>query len=218
MSRERHGRTTNLTVVRGGRAGDGDEPSGPRGSERAAVARDVDWSILMARVQDGDGEAYRRLLNDITPYLCSLAKRRHRDPADVEDAVQDILLAVHALRRTYDPLRPFGPWLVAIANRRLVDRLRKQGRRWAREATLTSDHDAVAVPEPKADPLDCNELESAVERLPAGQRQAIRMLKLQEMSLREASAASGISVATLKVATHRGLKALRALLVPRSDT
>jgi DNA-directed RNA polymerase specialized sigma24 family protein len=87
--------------------------------------RDTDWAILMAHAQDGDRSAYQRLLREITPYLRSLAARRHRDPSDVEDAVQDILLTVHAIRHTFDPTRPFGPWLVTIANRRFIDRLRR---------------------------------------------------------------------------------------------
>src|SRR5258708_35732958 len=103
-----------------------DDAGSPAGS--ASVTRDVDWSILMARAQEGDRAAYHRLLQEITPYLRSLAARRHRDPNDIEDAVQDVLLTVHSIRQTYDPARPFAPWLVAIANRRFIDRLRRQGR------------------------------------------------------------------------------------------
>jgi RNA polymerase sigma-70 factor (ECF subfamily) len=79
----------------------------------------------MARAQSGDRQAYRRLLDEITPYLRSLAVKSHRDPRDIEDTVQDVLLSVHSIRHTYDPARPFGPWLVAIAHRRIVDRLRR---------------------------------------------------------------------------------------------
>jgi RNA polymerase sigma-70 factor (ECF subfamily) len=111
------------------------------GPGRTPASRDLEWSILMARAQDGDGAAYRRLLEEVTPYLRSLAASRHRDPRDVEDAVQDILLTIHAIRQTYDPTRPFRPWLVTIANRRLVDRLRRQGRLRSRETALTSEHE-----------------------------------------------------------------------------
>ena len=77
----------------------------------------ADWSKLMAQAQDGDREAYRRLLEGMTPYLRSLARRCFKQPSDVEDAMQDVLLTVHMVRRTYDPARPFGPWLAAIARR-----------------------------------------------------------------------------------------------------
>lgn len=185
----------------------------PRGDGRSADL-DVDWSVLMARAQTGDGAAYHLLLKQITPYLRSLAARCHRDPSDVEDAVQDVLLTVHAIRHTYDPSRPFAPWLATIANRRLVDRLRRQGRRRSHETALEAEHETFAASQANRDEErpDVHKLETAVEGLPAGQRQAIRLLKLKEMSLKEAAAASGMSVASLKVATHRALKNLRKML------
>src|SRR6266567_1566737 len=121
-----------LTLVASAQAeAESSDVGGASGNE--AAAGDLDWSILMARAQSGDGEAYRRLLIDIAPYLSSLARRHHRDPGDVQDTVQDVLLTVHAIRHTYDPHRPFGPWLVAIAKRRIIDRLRSQGRTRGRE-------------------------------------------------------------------------------------
>jgi len=90
MTQKPHSRTPSLKVV-------GTDGSGATyGADHAEpIVRDVDWSILMARAQDGDGAAYHRLLQDIVPYLRSLAARRHRDPNDAEDAVQDILLTIH---------------------------------------------------------------------------------------------------------------------------
>lgn len=173
----------------------------------------------MARAQEGDREAYRRLLQAITPYLRALTARQVRNRDDLEDTVQDILLTVHAVRHTYDPARPFGPWLVAIANRRIVDGLRRRGRLGARESPLETEAETFAAPETnlmeEAD--DARIVRDAIERLPAGQREAIRMLKLEEMSLKDASAASGMSIAALKVATHRALKTLRKLLPPRDN-
>jgi RNA polymerase sigma-70 factor (ECF subfamily) len=173
----------------------------------------------MARTQNGNGEAYRRLLEEVTPYLRSLAARRHRDPSDAEDAVQDILLTVHAIRQTYDPIRPFGPWLVTIANRRLVDRLRRQGRLRSRETALTAEHETCPAAQANIDVeiSDRRELRAALDNLPPGQRQAIQLLKLEEMSLKEAAVATGMSVPALKVATHRALKSLRKMLFKRSE-
>lgn len=183
------------------------------------AARELDWSILMARAQDGDGEAYRRLLEQIAPYLRALAARRHRDPRDVEDAIQDVLLTLHAIRQTYDPTRPFGPWLLAIAQRRLIDRLRRQGRLRARETALAAAHETF--PDPKAnvekEVSDRHDLERALASLPPRQSQAVRLLKLEALSLKEAAAATGMSVAALKVATHRALKSLRKILSNRGD-
>lgn len=185
------------------------------GAAERHSARELDWSILMARAQGGDRIAYRRLLEEITPYLRAVAARRLSDLSDAEDAVQDVLLTLHAIRHTYDPTRPFGPWLVAIANRRLIDRLRRRGRSQLREMALMAEHETFP-----ADQTNLYEragkhrdLREAVDQLPAGQRQAIRLLKLEERSLKEAAAMSGMTIASLKVATHRALKSLRKMLV-----
>jgi RNA polymerase sigma-70 factor (ECF subfamily) len=173
----------------------------------------------MGRAQAGDPDAYKRLLEGVAPYLRSLAIRRGCDPNEAEDAVQDILLTVHAVRQTYDPARPFGPWLVTIANRRIIDRLRRQRRLKWREAAFFGNRETFLAQETNIDEEmgRHQDLAAAVENLPPGQRQAIRMLKLEEMSLKDAAAASGMSIAALKVATYRALKKLRAILSDRSQ-
>lgn len=180
----------------------------------ATATDDLDWSILMARAQGGDRDAYRRLLEAIAPYLRSLALRHHRNPSDAEDAVQDILLTLHAIRHTYDPARPFTPWLATIARRRVVDRLRRQGRSTSREVALDAEHETFAAPDTNLQEVAWYKraLRRAVEQLPAGQRQAVTLLKLREMSLKEAATASGQSVPALKISMHRALKNLRRIL------
>src|SRR5207249_11203239 len=111
----------------------------------------------------------------------------------------------------------FGPWLVAIAHRRIVDRLRRQGRSSARETTLSAEDDETfAAPEANLDESTsaAQTLREAIHRLPPRERQAVELLKLKELSLKEAAAVAGMSVAALKVASHRGIKRLRELLVP----
>jgi RNA polymerase sigma-70 factor (ECF subfamily) len=218
MSPGRRRHTPPLTLV----ASSGSPgPQSGRASE-ARPAGERDWSQLMARAQDGDRASYRALLEDVTPYLRALAARCFRDTGDIEDAVQDVLLTVHAVRHAYDPGRPFGPWLVAIANRRIIDRLRRQMRARSREIELTAEHETFSahpanhhLGESSADEAV---LHAAIEHLPPDQRQAIRLLKLKEMSLNEAALASGKSVSALKVATHRAIKSLRKLLRQPSDT
>lgn len=185
-----------------------------REAARQEIVHEVDWSICMARAQDGDREAYRRLLDSVTPYLRSLALRRLQSRGDAEDVVQEILLTVHSIRHTYDPARPFGPWLISIAQRRIVDALRRQGRRQSREQPLEAEHEALSAPDSNLEAVaaDARLLRRALDRLPEGQRRALHMLKLEEMTLKEASKASGMSIVALKVATHRGLKRLRRLL------
>lgn len=192
--------------------------SGPADAEgERARYHDLDWTILMARAQDGDATSYLRLLQQITPYLRSLAVRYHRDPRDVEDTVQDILLTVHSIRETYDPSRPFGPWLVGIANRRAFDRLRRQGRQRKHEYPLSREHDSVATGENIEEAANKIHLEGAISDLPPAQQQAIKMLKLKEMSLKDAATESGMSISSLKVATHRALKSLRKMLLDSGD-
>ena len=177
------------------------------------------WSLLMAQAQNGDRAAYRKLLESVTPYVRSLAERCFNQRADVEDAVQDVLLTVHLIRHIYDPGRPFGPWLAAIANRRIIDRLRRDTRGRAREVALAAEHETFAAHSANLDDGTADEiaLARAIERLPPDQRQTIRMLKLNEMSLKEAAMASGRSIPALKVATHRAVKNLRRMLRQRGD-
>ena len=208
MSTGRHS-PASLTVV---------SASMPDDSHKAGNS--AEWSKLMARSQDGDREAYRTLLEGVTPYIRSLAARCFKQPTDVEDAVQDVLLTIHMVRHAFDPGRPFGPWLAAIANRRIIDRLRRDTRRKAREVALSVDHETFAEASTNihTEKLDEVALAAAIERLPPDQRQTIRMLKLNEMSLKEAAAASGRSIPALKVATHRGIKSLRRMLKQQSNS
>ena len=183
-------------------------------SDNRRTGGQSEWSMLMARAQDGDREAYRSLLKQIEPYVRSIAGRCFSRPTDTEDVVQDVLLTVHTIRNTYDPKRPFGPWLVAIANRRIIDRLRRHTRQKAREIELSPEHETFAEAPANLEHTTSAEiaLVGAIDKLPPDQREAIRMLKLNEMSLKEASRASGRSIAALKVATHRAIKNLRQLL------
>lgn len=214
-------RVPSLTVIEGMRTVESAAGRGLRnpGGLSPQVIRDIEWSVLMARAQGGDADAYRRLLKEVTPYLRSLARRRHRDPGDVEDAVQDIFLTIHAVRQTYDPARPFSPWLVTIAKRRLVDRLRRQGRLRSRETALTTEHETFSIGQANIETelSDRRELDAALNGLPAGQRRVVRLLKLEGLSLKEAAAATGMSIAALKAASHRALKSLREMLANRGE-
>ena len=215
MNSERSHHARPLALVAGPTPPTVTPESEPESPTNGARGRGLDWSILMARAQAGEQDAYRRLLEEITPYVRSLAARCHRSSSDVEDSVQDVLLTLHAIRHTYDPTRPFGPWLVAITHRRINDRLRRHGRSAARETPLTEAHETFAAPEANYHESMSNAraLRLAIERLPQSQRDAINLLKLQEMSLKEAATASGVSVAALKVATHRAMKNLRRIFM-----
>lgn len=167
----------------------------------------------MAAAQDGDAAAYVRLLRSVAPVVRALGRRRGLDDTASEDLAQDVLMTVHRIRHTYDPARPFGPWLIAIAQRRLIDRLRRDGRRRRHE---THDPEAVetfAAPAAK-DMIEADEaallLREAIAALPARQREALELTKLQEMSVSDAAARSGQTPGALKVNVHRAIRALQA--------
>jgi RNA polymerase sigma-70 factor (ECF subfamily) len=185
-----------------------------------AIEQDRAWALLMVAAQAGDGAAYDRLLRGVTPFVRALARRHCRNPSDLEELVQDTLLTLHRVRHTYDPGRPFSPWLAAIASRRSIDGLRRRLRLSRYEVTDATAHETFVD---TAANYEVEQLRSAEEvgellrLLPPRQRQALEALKLKEMSLAEASAASGQSVGALKVNAHRALKALRALFQERNE-
>jgi RNA polymerase sigma factor (sigma-70 family) len=191
----------------------------PPGDAAAAqrAANDRRLATLMQAAQDGDRVAYAGLLRELVPRLQRLVRGRlyFLQPADREDLVQDILLSLHAARATYDPRRPFMPWLVSIAHHRMVDRARRHGRLWANEVLVDEFADSIADATsglPDSGYGDPEQVRQAVKGLPAGQRTAIELLKLRELSLQEAANLSGMSIGALKVATHRAIKSLRGVL------
>ena len=173
------------------------------------------WEVLMAAAQAGDARAYNALLRAILPLLRSIARRRLPNPAEVEDAVQDTLLTIHELRHAYNASRPLRPWITALCERRCVDRARRGVRRSRHEAPaemLAEEIGDLGATDAAYGPIAAAELRAAVARLSPSQQLAIRMLKLQDRSLAEASAMTGRSIATLKIATHRAVHALRLRL------
>lgn len=170
------------------------------------------WGDLLASAQKGDADAYRGFLIAITPFVRSLLRRRGWRDDRIEDVVQEVLLTVHRVRHTYEPGRPVKPWLTAIVARRSIDALRRSGRIAAREL-----HRPVAL-ETYADPRANKEeaqdaartLAQMTQTLSPAQKEALDLVKVKEMSLVEASAVSGQSVAALKVNVHRAIRKLRA--------
>jgi len=179
--------------------------------------RDREWSGLMCAAQAGDRRAYERLLREAAPFVRALVRRRCAERHDIEEIVQETLLSVHRVRHTYDPNRPFMPWLSSIASRRTIDALRRR-RRLERHEVGGADEtlDEAAANNDVEGFRAAEELSPLLEHLPARQREAVESLKLKEMTLAEAAAASGQSVGALKVNMHRALKTLRRLWVQRS--
>jgi RNA polymerase sigma-70 factor (ECF subfamily) len=180
-----------------------------------AQQQEQQWAAWMRAAQAGDARAYEQLLRSIAPFLRSLARRYCRDADRREDVVQEVLLTVHRVRHTWDPTRPFSPWLAAIAARRSIDLLRRRSR------IERHEHQDEVAAETFADPAANNDdgedrsladIAPLLDALPARQREALEALKIRGQSLKEASASSGQSVGALKVNMHRAIKSLQRLL------
>lgn len=168
--------------------------------EEASLAR------LMAMAQRGDKQAYGVLLTECQRWLRSYLGRRIA-PNHLDDLVQDTLLALHQKLATYDPTRPFLPWLAAIARYRWVDHLRRVYRT---DEIELDDHLAGECEEPAI--AARISLERLFAQLPDGQAQAIELVKIGGLSIAEASRACGQSETLIKVNIHRGLKKLSAMI------
>jgi len=166
------------------------------------------WQSQMRAALGGDAAAYRALLGNLRPWLVSYFRRRLKG-ADSEDLVQMTLLSLHEKRHTYDPASPFLPWIAAVARHKLIDYVRKSGKRVHVELDddIVGD-DSGALP---AD-LARRDVEVLLAQLPRDQARIISLHKLQELSIDEVSATTGKSPAAVKVAIHRGLKKLQALV------
>lgn len=167
---------------------------------------------LWMRAQAGDETAYREALLRIAARLRAYLRRRLQGvPDEVEDLVQDILLALHLHRGTYDPAVPVSAWVLAIARHKLVDLWRRRGRRENLHDTLDDVDPSMLVADP-ADGEAERDLGKLLEQLPTAQRDAILLTKVEGLSVAEASSRIGASESAIKVQVHRGLKRLAQLV------
>ena len=164
-------------------------------------------ATLMARALNGDACAYEAALRDIARIVRAYARGRLGETI-ADDVVQDTLLAVHRARHTYDPDRPFGPWLMAIAHSRVVDTARRLRRLRLQNGQLQDVFGGGAEHHPEQSMT----VAQALQRLPHRQRRVIELLKLEGWSAREVAIALGLSVSNVKVIAHRGYDALRRSL------
>ncbi|MDK9697889.1 MAG: sigma-70 family RNA polymerase sigma factor [Siculibacillus sp.] len=160
----------------------------------------------------GDANAYRRLLEALTPVLRAAAARglarAGLGSADVEDVVQETLLALHLKRHTWDPTRPLMPWVATIARHKLVDGLRRRGRR--SEVPVEDFHEILAAPA-EPDPTEARDVDRMLGRLAPRQRDIVRSITVEDRSIAATADRLGMSEGAVRVALHRGLKALAAL-------
>ena len=171
------------------------------------IADEATMARMMAASQMGDKAIYRALLGEIQLWLERYYRKRIA-PAQIDDLVQEVLLAVHHKRASWDPSRPFYPWLAAIARYRWVDHLRRAYRSAEEEL---GEHDAAEDSEEES-VMARMSLERLFVHLPEKQQTAIELVKIEGLSIAEAAERSGQSESLVKVNIHRGLKKLSALV------
>jgi RNA polymerase sigma-70 factor (ECF subfamily) len=164
------------------------------------------------RAQSGDEAAYRQALALLARRLRGFLGRRLSGlPDEVEDLVQETLLALHLQRGTYDPKVPVSAWATAIARHKLVDLWRRRGRRDTLHDAL-DDVDECLLVSDVHDGGARRDLQVLLQELPLAQQQAIVLTKLEGLSVAEAASRTGSSESAIKVQVHRGLKRLAALV------
>jgi len=167
---------------------------------------------LLVRGLAGDAPAYHAFLKDLSAHLRAFLRGRlFRLPDEVEDLVQETLLAVHNQRHTYDAGQPLTAWVHAIARYKLVDLLRRRAGRDALNDPLDDETDLLAATDTEA--ADARrDLARLLGRLPDRQRLPIVHVKLEGLSVVETARITGMSESAVKVGVHRGLKALAAMI------
>lgn len=176
--------------------------------------RDRNWAALMRASNAGDAAAYKQLLEGLVPFLRVIIKRGCQRAgstgADVEDIVQETLLAVHLKRHTWRESEPLTPWIRAIARNKLVDSLRRRGRS-AGDLPIEAVSATLAAPEEerRLSPTETDRMLSMINGRP---RQVVEAIAVEGLSTREAAERLGLREGAVRVALHRGLSALARAL------
>ncbi len=168
---------------------------------------EVQLKALMLAGLAGDATAHRQPLSAAAARLRNyFGNRLGQDSADVEDLVQECLIAIHQRRDSYNPSLPFTAWLHAIARYKLIDHYRRCG---VRKTVPLNDAEAFATSDEPAI-LSSVDVETLLVTLPAKHREAIRLTRIEGYSVAEAAAITGQSQSGIKIGVHRGMKRLAA--------
>lgn len=162
---------------------------------------------LLVAARAGDTAAYNAFLSELSVLLRPFLRRHlRRHDSDIEDVLQNVLLAIHTHRENYDASRrPLTAWVYAMTRYKLIDHLRREGLR--AHIALDGIDDLFATETADAGDIQ-RDLDRLVGQLPGKQREAIQLVKIEERSLREAATATGLSETAVKVNVHRAIKNL----------
>lgn len=180
--------------------------------------REAQWAEWMRAGIRGDTQAYHRFLGDVTPYLRSASRRgceRYGVPAgEAEDVVQEVLLALHLKRGSWDMTRPLGPWLSVILRHKLIDAFRRRGRMAG--TSIDDLADLIAAPE-DSEAHDRRDAERLIGRLKDSQQDIVRSISLEGKDVRETAQRLNMTEGAVRVTLHRALKTLARLYNGAAD-
>jgi len=175
-------------------------------------AREAHLKDLLVRGLSGEASSYEAFLRELSAFLRAFLRGRlMRVPDEVEDLVQETLLAVHNQRHTYDAAQPLTAWVHAIARYKLIDFLRRRAGREAMNDPLGDEDDLLATSDEEAREAR-RDLAVLLAKLPDRHRLPIQHVKIEGLTVAEAAKLTGMSESAVKVGIHRGLKALSALI------
>lgn len=168
------------------------------------------WGQLLAAANAGDARAYGRFLRAVTPVLRGIvrAKAGGLGEAGCEDVLQEVLLAVHLKRHTWDAEAPIRPWLYAITRYKVVDALRARGRKID---LPIEDFAEVLAAEAGPDPTEAADMAKMIGMLDGRSAEIVRKIGLEGVSVAETGEALTMSEGAVRVALHRALKTLAIL-------
>lgn len=158
----------------------------------------------MAAAREGNSAAYRQFLAEAAQRIRARLARKIGADSELEDLVQECLIAIHEKRHTLDPGRPVGPWMYAIANYKLIDHWRKRGRS---PIDLDDEADMAVAP----DTMAATDIASLLDQLPEAQAEAIRMTHIEGLTNREAGDRIGVGTSAMKLRVHRGMLRLKEI-------
>lgn len=170
------------------------------------------WSLLMASAQTGNESDYRQLLKELIVVTQKFLRSRFGNYLFIEDCVQEALIAVHQARHTYDPKRPFRPWLFAIVRNKAIDFLRQQ--RTREKAFDHFQREQEILSQPGRQSISRSEISEGrlLEMLSDQHKEVLVLTKIIGFSVAETAEKLGISESAVKVRVHRAVRKLKQLL------
>ncbi len=181
-------------------------------SQVSVIATEARLRGLLIKGLSGDAAAYHAFLKSLSSHLRAFLRRRlARLPDDVEDLVQETLLAMHNQRHTYSPDQPLTAWVHAIAKYKLIDHLRRRSSRDALNDPLDEETGLFVAADTEASDAR-RDLKRLLDALPEHYRVPITCMKLEGLSVMETAARTGMSESLVKVNVHRGMKALARMI------